>query len=238
MNRTQTASASLIALLVAAAAPASAALLVTEVMYDPAGGNEHEYVELYNNGPAEVSLNGYVLGDFDFNQTTLSSGSVPAGGTAVLVRIDTARTLENYQNAWGSDINFVPTAFNTWPIFTNAGDTVTLYDDIADFNADAADSAGDAPQTFGRAVDVVPYLEDDFPDSNDSASIYLENVALDNADGGNWALSVVGVDGAYQASAPRASDVGSPGFVVVPEPATAGVMGAAAAGLLLRRRRK
>src|SRR5690606_30863974 len=74
---------------------AQGALIITEIMYDPAGGNEHEYVELFNTGPTAVDLTGYVLEDSGGNQATLS-GSIASGEVAVLIRIDTSRLHSNY----------------------------------------------------------------------------------------------------------------------------------------------
>lgn len=215
---------------------ASANLIISEVMFDPFGGNEHEYVEIYNSGPTAVDLGGYALGDFDFNRTVLPSFSLPAGGTAVPVRIDSFRTLDNYTTAWGSSIPFVATTASTWPVYTNVGDTVTLYASEADLLADQTDSNTSGSATFGRAVDSVNYDAAGFPVNNDSASIYLENVTVNNDLGSNWSLSTAGTDGAYEASTPRASDVGSPGFVVVPEPAALASLSVLAT-LLVRRRR-
>lgn len=181
---------------------ANAGILITEVMYDPAGGNEHEYVELYNTGATDVDLTGYTIADADLANTfTIPSGTIPAGGTALVVRIDaTARLLANYQNAWG-DLNYIEG--NPWPTYTNSGDTVSLFDTgdtlIAEVNYRASNG---------------------YPSSNDSASIYMLDVNAANPyDASNWALSQDGVDGAHFGNSPRAGDVGSPG-VVVPEPAT------------------
>ncbi len=202
-------------------AAANADLLITEVMYDPAGGNEHEYVELYNSGATTIDLTGYTLSD-DPGQTipntyTLPGGSIDPGETALLVRIDGSRLLSNYQNAWGAGLNFIEVT--PWPIYTNGGDTVVLYDP---FN------------TVVASVDYRP--SNSYPVSNDSSSIYmLDPGAANPYDGSNWALSADGIDGAHFGNAPRASDVGSPGLVV-PEPATMSLL--VIAGLAVVRRRR
>lgn len=185
-------------------------ILITEVMYDPAGANEHEYVELYNDGASTVDLTGYMLSD-DPGQTTpnvvtIPGGTIEPGGTAVLVRIDTSRLVENYQNAWGSGINFI--GVSPWPIYTNGGDTVALFD---------------PGSTEIASVDY--RISNGFPTPNDAASIYILDVsAADPYAGSNWALSQDGVDGAHFGNTPRAADIGSPGFVI-PEPTTLVLLG-------------
>ena len=178
---------------------AQADILITEVMYDPNLGNEHEYVELYNAGTETVDLTDYVIADDpnqDFpNSYTLTSGSIAPGGTAVLIRIDTARTLENFQNAWGTDVNWIEVP--VWPVFTNGGDIVELSDPL------------------GTVIASVNYnITNGFPFPNDSSSIYMVDVNAEAPyDPTNWALSTDGVDGAHYGNAPRVNDLGSPGYV-------------------------
>jgi len=185
---------------------AQGALIITEIMYDPAGGNEHEYVELFNTGPTAVDLTGYVLEDSGGNQATLS-GSIASGEVAVLIRIDTSRLHSNYVSAWdptapAESINWIDVS--PWPNFTNSGDSVILRDPSQAIIAQVDYSSG----------------SDGWPTASDAASIYLLNPNGPQNDPANWALSQNGVDGAHLGLSPRASDVGSPGFVVIPEPAS------------------
>lgn len=202
-----------------------AALIITEIMYDPNGSNEHEYVEVYNPGASSVDLTGYKLQDVSANSATLAGGSIPAGGTAVIVRIDASRTLANYQNAWGAGVNFVETPTGTWPNYTNTSDTVTL--------RDAADNIL-SQVSYSVAGGFPPVTTD--TDTDGGPSIYLKNVNLDPTVGANWAVSVSGTDGAYAAVSPRVGDFGSPGTVPVPEPASL-ALAVVAVGFSTRRRR-
>ncbi len=90
-----------------------------------------------------------------------------------------------------------------------------------------------------------------FPASNNSSSIYLTDLSADPNDGSNWALSTVGVDGAYaiEANTLRGRnepgvDVGSPGYVPndpenVPEPLTIlGSITALGFGTLFKNKKK
>lgn len=174
-------------------------LMVTEIMYDPAGSNEHEYVELYNGSSVDVDLSDYTL-----NGNKLADGSmIPARGTAVIVRTDSAdRPLQNYIDAWGADINFVEldnggSGYPPWQGLSNGGSIVEIIDDQSGLVASI---------TYDNAAP--------WPRNNNSSSIYLTDTNAENiTDGTAWALSVAGDRGAYQALAPRDGDVGSPGFV-------------------------
>ena len=202
------------------ATTAQANVLITEIMYDNFGSNEHEYVELYNSGAATVDLTGWTLSD-DPSQTiphpvTLTGGSIAPGGTAVLIRTDsTARTLQNYIDAWGASVNWIEVA--AWPVYTNGGDVVHLTD------------------PGNNVVASVDYsITNGYPAPNDAASIYmLDPTAVDPYAASNWALSQDGVDGAHFGNSPRASDIGSPGFVI-PEPASMAMITLGLFGLLRR----
>lgn len=179
-------------------------VLITEIMYDNALNNEHEYVELYNRGNTPIELADWMLSD-DPSQTTpnvvtLTDGIIHPGCTAVLVRIDSARIFANYISAWGVGVNFI--GVTPWPVYTNGGDTVELYD------------------PNGNTIASVNYRYDlGFPFPEDGPSIYMLDINAEDLYGpDNWALSSDGVDGAHYGETPRAADIGSPGFVSGPKP--------------------
>jgi hypothetical protein len=197
-------------------------LFVTEIMYDPAGSNEHEYVELYNNSSAGIDLSNYM-----FNGRKLAAeSSIAAGGTAVIVRTDSAaRPLQNYINAWGSGINFVEldkggAEFPAWPGLANGGSTIEIIDDQSSL-------------VTSIAYDNAP----PWPINNDASSIYLTDLTASNfSNGAVWARSAAGQNLAYAAGSPRAGDVGSPGLVfIVPEPGGCVLFASAVAWAAVRR---
>lgn len=208
--------------LFACASLASAQVIITEIMFDPFANNEHEYVELYNSGTGPIDLTGYVLSDSDFNAMIFPPVVLEPGEVAVAIRTgdSPARTLQNYINAWGADINWVePATGSSWPIYTNSGDTVVLYSSFSLFETDAfAQLDGDL--RFQNAITFINYADASFPRGNDASSIYLTDLNADAQDGVNWALSQDGVDGARFGNSPRSGDIGSPG--ILPTPANPG----------------
>lgn len=183
-----------------------AQLLITEIMFDPAGKNEHEYVELYNTSGADIDLSNYSLQVNGFDNKLADGSMIAAGGIAVICRTDNAaRPLQNYIDAWGSDVNFIETdgegGLPFWQVLANTGSNVEILDDLFDVVVGVfydADTTPDPP----------------WPGANDMSSIYLTDIsAADPSDGSNWAFSVDGVDGAHFGNSPRTGDIGSPGFI-------------------------
>ena len=74
------------ALLTSLAATSSPAVLITEIMYDPASperNGEPEWVEIANLGPTPVDLSGWKLDDEDSADWGLLDGSLKAGGVGL-----------------------------------------------------------------------------------------------------------------------------------------------------------
>ena len=127
-------------------------------------------------------------------------------------------TLSQFQDAWDpggtNGTNFI--GVTSWPGFGNSGDVVALWDDIADYNSET--TPGD---TQDNAVAALMYLADniDWPDSNNSSSVNLRNLANDTTNGNSWDLSTVGDSiGSFQISVDTVlhpgGDVASPGTFV------------------------
>jgi hypothetical protein len=209
--------------LMGAALTSQAAIIITEIMYNPADtGDAYEYVEIYNNGVSAVDLTGWTIADTGAtNSGPFPAGSsIAAGGTAVLPRLRTGfGTIADYKTAWGAGINFIDIPIDTWNGLANTPDEVLIYD---------------ASNTLITEVDYG--VASPWPPSTNGFSIYLTDLSADTSVGSNWALSAVGVDGAYAASPPfDVGDVGSPG-VVVPEPTTLALVGLGLLVVLLSHR--
>ena len=64
--------------------PSSAALIFSEIMYDPASDpdNDWEWIELYNSGHSAIDLSGYVIDDI--NSNTVAAPNIVAGAIAAM----------------------------------------------------------------------------------------------------------------------------------------------------------
>ncbi|CAN0349198.1 unnamed protein product, partial [Ectocarpus sp. 4 AP-2014] len=110
--------------------PASDALQITEVMYNPAStseaGVEWEWIEVYNPGAAiDFASTPHWLDDDDgavLSGPNLTAGQIGAGQTAVLFNPETA-TPEQMQAAWGrsgeAPIQWI--GVEDWPALANSG---------------------------------------------------------------------------------------------------------------------
>lgn len=186
---------------------ASADLIISEIMYDPASmpDGAFEYVEIWNTGGEPVDLTGYVFDDSagTLPSANITGGTIPAGGVAVLVPNGTLATM---QSMWGAGINFIQVAGNL--DLNNTNDKIALWPSFAAYEN----------RNYANALDVVDYYESlaPWPGSGFSAAIYLRAPQLDNNIGTSWSRSLEGVDGAFR-SAPagdnNSSNLGSPGFV-------------------------
>ncbi len=195
-------------------ATAQGAVIITEIMYNSAGSGDGatppapatEWVEIYNTGAAAVDISGWRIDDEDpTDWGTLPAGSsIGPGEVAIIANIPT-----EFNGTWGAGIKVFGVSWAALANTASATNEVLVLRDNTDAEVDMANyEAG----TNG------------WPASTNGRSIYLKNINLDNNVGANWGLSEVGVDGAYSpatAVAPfSTSDVASPGFVIIPEPAT------------------
>ena len=117
-------------------------LFITEIMYDPASSNTTiwEYVEIYNADTSSFDLSGAVLDDMAgaiLSSSNVGNGLIPPLSTVVLFNDD--NTLENFQNAWGDSILFIPVS--NWGILNNGGDRVALWCSIETYNSRDFDTA-------------------------------------------------------------------------------------------------
>jgi predicted extracellular nuclease len=190
-------------------------LVISEIMYNPASAEDNwEWVEVYNAGITDVNLAGFVIDDINgtaHTSSNIAGGIIPAGGSGVLYNADDL-TASQFTDAWGM-VNLIPVTNWGAMALNNGGDTVGIWDSFTSYIGDN--------QTQLNVIDNVAY--DDFtpwPSDNNSASIFLNDLASDNDIGSNWILSTDGaVTPLYNAYTSNAAggnsgnDVGSPGIL-------------------------
>jgi hypothetical protein len=192
-------------LLASLSSPSHAAIMLSEVMYDPQnGGANREWVELFNNGQSSVDLSGWQFGK---SVTDSWTSAFPAGTTLApqkaLVITPSAATLDA---DWGSGINRLQVS--SFPALTNDPNNNPNAATLAIRNASGViqdsftykDGAG-WPTTSG----------------NDGNSIYVlpqDLTTNGNDSGSSWRPSSQGVYGAVWKSAGGDSENhASPGYV-------------------------
>lgn len=173
---------------------ATAALKITQIMYDMYGddGGENcawEWVEIYNNGGSSVSLSGYVFDDGNgtaHGGSNISSGTIAAGGYAYLYNEDEIDKAD-FIKVWGK-CNAVGVTGWAANGLNNTGDKVGIWSSYASYSGDHS--------SHSSALDSVQYTNaSPWPVSNNSGSIYLTNISADNDTGSNWDLAVSGALG-------------------------------------------
>lgn len=195
------------------ASPSEAELIITEIMYNPSSAEDDwEWVEIYNAGMATIDLTGYVIDDINtvaHTSANIAGGSIAARESAVLFNVDDVSE-SDYTSAWGT-VNLIPVTNWNALALNNSGDTIGLWSSFASYSGDNT--------THANTIESVAYDDSGpWPTDDGFASIYLTNLAADNNDGANWALSAVDVatplfEG-YQSAAAggnSGNDVGSPG---------------------------
>lgn len=209
-----------------AAAQATAAVIISEIMFEAAGSDDNrEWVELYNTGNTAIDISGWRLRDEDAGSqpgSPIPSGTILGAKQAIVLIEHEATFLAD----WGPGINYI--VYPGMGTALNMANAPTGPDDEVLTLVDASDAV----------VDVVSYdNESPWPDVTNATatSIYvlpgfLNSVANDA--GASWGRSTPGIHGAVLATG--RIDAGSPG-VVIPEPAAL-VLALVAAPFLRRRR--
>jgi predicted extracellular nuclease len=200
-----------IAALAAMSQPASAAIRITEWMYNGGGANSiGEFVELTNLGPAAVDFTGWSFDDSSRvpgSQSLSAFGLVAPGESVVL----TDNAAADFRTNWN-----LPAAVKIIGGNTNnlsRGDEINVYD------------------AANALVDRLTYGDQDIPGSirtqlfsgnpNSAAALGVNNALL-------WSLSATG--DAFGSTTSAAGEIGNPGAYPIPEPAT---LTLAAAALLV-----
>ena len=142
-----------------AAGPAD--LVISEIMYNNPGGDDYEFVEIYNNGDNAVDMNGFQMGGVTY---TFGSYTLAAGGYVVVAEDGTALT---------TDLGLSGVDVFTWTdgALSNGGETVSLLD------------------AAGTVLDEVTYSDGGgWPSAADGGgpSLVLCDFDADNNDPANW----------------------------------------------------
>ncbi len=154
----------------------SAKIIVNEIMYNPPGSQEGEYIELYNAGTSSVELLGYYF-SLGIDYTQLTAYAIMTGDYAVIcmytnavmpyhLASDPAKFIGEFtSNGW---------ATNTFNGLNNGGEMIEFRDNL------------------GQLVNAVEY-EDSYPWSSKAdgqgSSLELRDPLLDNSLASSWLAS-------------------------------------------------
>jgi predicted extracellular nuclease len=200
-----------VAALVAMVHPASAAIRITEWMYNGAGaGNIGEFVEFTNLGPAAVDFTGWSFDDSSRapGSQSLSAFGLVASGESVVF---TDSLAADFRTNWNLPAAVKIVGGNA----NNLGrsDEINLYDAA---NA-LVDRLAYGDETFTGSI----RTQNKSGNPNGAAALGANNPLL-------WSLSAVG--DAFGSTTSVAGEIGNPGSYPIPEPAT---LTLAAASLLV-----
>jgi hypothetical protein len=194
---------------------AHADLVVTEVMSSSSHTNSQangDWWELYNSGPLAIDLTGY---SWDDNTATAGSadfnGATIGAGQAIIICQENVGSEQAWLDAWGlSGVTVINLGNSEFQNFSGSGDEVHVYNpSLLEIAAVSFETA-----TTGHSF-------------------------VWNSAGVSLGLSVLDVDGAFQATelAGGGPDIGSPGYAsVVPEPGVMALLAMGAFGVAAGRR--
>ncbi|HEY6565724.1 MAG TPA: lamin tail domain-containing protein, partial [Pirellulaceae bacterium] len=182
--------------------PAGAQLQITEVMVNSVVEGTWEWIEVRNPTGSAIDLNNWVLDDDDNNALTMpnivGTGSggmatttmIPANGVGVLYN-GTALGFNNqrFRNAWQLGANVPLVAIAGPPDLGNTGDHFGLWNSLASYNMDVADTDMDGDFEvfqFSNSQASIDYTSG-FPAGTDRSLYWNGTGAFSN--GANWSAS-------------------------------------------------
>jgi hypothetical protein len=207
--------------------------VISEVLYNEIGSNTAgEWIEIYNSGASVLSLDGYKIGDEETMGGTGAGEAMfafPVGlsigpGEVQIIAVDSSVFLANYGfkptyelSGFGTDIDIPDlVVYSLWDPdggvinMSNSNDQVVLL---------GPDNSIVDAVSWGGTFAFNPGLNGDA--EADGQSYYRINPSVDTDTASDWALG----------------SPSTPGVVVVPEPATVGLVALGGALLALRRKR-
>jgi hypothetical protein len=222
------------------ATPTSAGLVISQVY--GGGGNTgatltHDFIELFNDSGVAVSLNGLSVqyasatgtGNFGVNSAQLSV--LPN----VLLQPWSYFLIQEDQGAGGTTALPTPDLIDPTPIAMSAtGAKVALVNGIASLGCNGGSTPCGAAQ-LALILDLVGYGNANFFEGAGAAPTLTNTTAASRLFGGLQDTNNNSAD--FLAGAPNPRNTASPANVPLPEPATFALLGIAAVGFALRRRR-
>jgi hypothetical protein len=156
-------------------APPAVNLVISEVMYKPAGGENEEYLELHNPGPAAVNLAGFRFPQGEpFDEFVFGDVTISPGGYLLVVH-----NLAAFQARYGHSLDAIIAGEWLNGNLSNSGELITLLD--AEGNTVISFTYGDLPPW--------PTL----PDTNGTSLVLADPTSGDSSAGAAWtASSLVG----------------------------------------------
>jgi len=206
--------------LLASAVPGGAAILITEVMSSslhPSGGsNNGDWFEITNTGGSAIDVTGWSWDDSSNTPGSSNFGSLTliGAGQSVIICEEPIGSESTWLSDWGISGVVVSTiGGSSFQGLGAGGDQVNIYD---------ASGTLVTGVVFGSATGGASF-------EWNTAGISLGTSV--NGENGAFRSASDGFGGAGQ-------DVGSPGFALVPEPATTGITLTAGLAALMRRSRR